>query len=162
MSHATGAATMERSEGAETRVAKRNQSFFDIYKKGQGYYTRMGTTVGAGILAAGFADFLFDRLSFDPSMAAGIWLQNGIPALVLVLLGLGIYWFVWVHRRTCDFLIATDGEMKKVNWTSRKEIIAATKVVIVVTFLTAIILFMVDYGFMQMFRWIGVLRGQPD
>src|SRR3712207_7866772 len=36
-----------------------------------------------------------------------------------------------------DFLIATDSEMKKVNWTSRRELIGSTKVVIVFMFLIA-------------------------
>ena len=38
-----------------------------------------------------------------------------------------------------DFLIATDSEMKKVNWTSRKELIGSTKVVIVFMFLIAVV-----------------------
>lgn len=157
MSHATGAVRMERAEAAP-RSDKPRQPFFQIYKKGQGYYTRMGTAIGAGILAAGLADFVYDQLNFDPSWPAGIWLKNGIPAVVLALLGLGVYWVVGVHRKSCDFLIYTDGEMKKVNWTSRKEIIQATKVVILVTFLTAISLFVVDVLFMRFFNWIGVLR----
>ena len=39
-----------------------------------------------------------------------------------------------------DFLVATDREMKKVNWTSRKDLIGSTKVVIVFMFLIALIL----------------------
>jgi len=129
-----------------------------MYKKGQGYYTRVGTAIGAGILALGFADFVHGQLNFDPSWTPGIWIKNGIPVLALVGLGLLIYWLVCVKRSSCDFLIATDGEMKKVNWTSRKEIIAATKVVILVTLLTAVILFAVDWLFMEFFQLIDVLR----
>ena len=44
-----------------------------------------------------------------------------------------------------DFLIATDSEMKKVNWTSRKELIGSTKVVIIFMFLIALFLFVVRY-----------------
>jgi len=158
MSHATGSVRMEPTEASEARFEKPRQPFFQIYKKGQGYYTRMGTAIGAGILAVGLADFIHDQLNFDQDWAPGIWLKNGIPALMLSALALGIYWITGVNRRSCDFLIHTDGEMKKVNWTSRKEIIAATKVVILVTFLTAMALFLVDYGFMTFFKWIGVLR----
>jgi preprotein translocase SecE subunit len=82
----------------------------------------------------------------------------GIPVLVCVAVAALVYWLVGVNRGSADFLIATDGEMKKVNWTSRREIISATKVVIVVTLLMGFILFGVDYAFMQFFRWIGVLR----
>jgi preprotein translocase subunit SecE len=137
---------------------KGGSSFFQIYKKGQGYYTRMGTAIGAGILGLGLADFVYDQLNFDQDWAPGLWLKNGIPALVLVGVGLLIYWIVGVKRSSSDFLINTDGEMKKVNWTSRKEIIAATKVVIFVTALTALLLFLVDLAFMNFFQWIGVLR----
>lgn len=158
MSHATGSMTMERTEGAESRTEKPRQPFFQLYKKGQGYYTRVGTAIGAGILAAGLADFVHSQLIFDADWAPGLWLKIGIPVLILVGLGVGIYWLVGVNRRSCDFLIHTNNEMKKVNWTSRREIIAATKVVILVTFLTAIVLFVVDFAFMRFFNWIDVLR----
>lgn len=134
-------------------------SLLDMYKPGQGYYTRMGTAIGAGILAVGLGKFIYDNLSFDQSWAPGLYLKIGIPAIVVAGLGVLIWWLVGVHRRSADFLIATDGEMKKVNWSTRKEIIASTKVVIVVTLLMAVILFLIDLGFMHFFRFIGVLRG---
>ncbi len=37
-----------------------SSSFFRVYKKGQGYYTRMGTAVGAGILLVGLCDFVWE------------------------------------------------------------------------------------------------------
>jgi preprotein translocase SecE subunit len=43
-----------------------------------------------------------------------------------------------------DFLIATDSEMKKVNWTSRKELIGSTKVVIFFMVIIASVLFVID------------------
>jgi preprotein translocase subunit SecE len=78
---------------------------------------------------------------------------------VVVILSVLLYWVACVHRKSCDFLIATDGEMKKVNWTSRRELISSTKVVIVVTVLMALLLFFVDWAFMRFFRAIGVLYG---
>ena len=52
-----------------------------------------------------------------------------------------------------DFLIATDSEMKKVNWTSRKELIGSTQVVIMFMFLIALFLFAVDevWGWLMYF-----------
>ena len=41
-----------------------------------------------------------------------------------------------------DFLIATDSEMKKVNWTSRKELIGSTKVVIIFVLFITLMLFL--------------------
>ncbi|MCD6378651.1 MAG: preprotein translocase subunit SecE [Planctomycetes bacterium] len=60
--------------------------------------------------------------------------------------------------RSADFLIATEGEMKKVSWSSKKELIGATKVVIITTFLLAAMLGAVDLAFAFFFKEIGVLQ----
>jgi preprotein translocase SecE subunit len=60
-----------------------------------------------------------------------------------------------------DFLIATDSEMKKVNWTSRKELIGSTKVVVVFMFLIAFLLFLIDQIFHLLFWAVGVLKTKP-
>ena len=73
--------------------------------------------------------------------------------------GLLLWWVVGVHRKSCDFMIATEGEMKKVSWSSKRELIGSTKVVILFTAALATVLFMVDLIFMVFFNWIGVLRG---
>jgi preprotein translocase SecE subunit len=60
-----------------------------------------------------------------------------------------------------DFLIATDSEMKKVNWTSRKDLMGATKVVIVFMLVIAAFLFLVDLIFHYLFFFMGVLKAPP-
>ena len=60
---------------------------------------------------------------------------------------------------SCDFLIATEGEMKKVNWSTRREIWGSTKVVIVFTLFLAFLLFSVDIVFWSFFSAIDVLKG---
>ena len=55
-------------------------------------------------------------------------------------------------------MIATEGEMKKVNWSTRREVIGSTKVVITITIFLAILLFCIDLVFQALFRAIGVLR----
>lgn len=152
-------ADVPRSAGGAPTVASRGgRSFFQIYKKNQGYYTRAGTALGGGILLAGLFHFLWSNLTFDENTALGLWLKMGIPLIVTLALGLMLYWLVGVGRKSCDFMIATEGEMKKVNWTTRKEIISATKVVVLVTVLMAIMLFFVDFAFIEFFQWIDVLR----
>ncbi len=138
---------------------RRGRSFFEPYKWPQGYYTRVGTLIGGGLLVLGAADFLWDQLSFDQTWKYALPLRVGITVAVLVALSVFLYWASCVYRKSCDFLIATDGEMKKVNWTTKREIIASTKVVIVVTVLMAILLFFVDWIFMNFFHAINVLRG---
>jgi preprotein translocase subunit SecE len=60
-------------------------------------------------------------------------------------------------ERTADFLIATEGEMKKVSWSNRREIIGSTKVVIFATLTMAVMLFVVDLIFSWFFEKVGVM-----
>ncbi len=130
-----------------------------IYKPGQGYYTRVGTAIGAGILLAGLWSFLAGELEvyIDPDRPWTTYVQLGVPTLVVAILGFAVYWVVGKSRRTSDFMILTEGEMKKVSWSTRKEVIGSTKVVIFVVIAMSLLLFVVDYVFMRVFRWIGVL-----
>ncbi|MDY6912988.1 MAG: preprotein translocase subunit SecE [Planctomycetota bacterium] len=85
-------------------------------------------------------------------------MRFGLPLLVLI--GLGIFMFWMVNRpKSADFLIATEGEMKKVSWSSRKEISGSTKVVIITTFILASILFGVDMMFTWLFGKLGIMGG---
>jgi preprotein translocase subunit SecE len=60
-----------------------------------------------------------------------------------------------------DFLIATDSEMKKVNWTTQKELLGSTKVVIGFVFVMAVVLFCYDLFFQLVFYLVGVLKTPP-
>ncbi len=144
--------------------APRGRSFFDVYKRGQGRYTRGGSALGAGVLIAAGANFVYEQLEVyrDEAQAWTLWVQAGVTLAVLVGLGLLTFWLVYVNRRACDFMIATEGEMKKVNWSSRREIVGSTKVVIMFTILLAAILFVVDIVFMSFFAWIEVLHEAPS
>ena len=77
---------------------------------------------------------------------------------LLAVFALLVWWLVGRHRKANDFLVATEGEMKKVNWTSRKEVIGSTKVVIASVILLAVLLFLVDWFFIWFFRLIDVLK----
>lgn len=131
-----------------------------IYKSGQGYYTRMGTAIGAGVLIAWGAYFLLDELSasLDPNAGYYYPVQYGVAVAFILALGALLYWVVGLNRRANDFFIATEGEMKKVNWSSRQEVIRSTKVVIVSVVLMAILLFVADVLFMEFFSFIKVLK----
>ncbi len=103
-----------------------------------------GTVAQAGVVAIP----IFQR----------IYLQAGVVGLVMLIGAILVYYFVGVKRSTSEFLIATDGEMKKVNWSTRKEVIGSTWVVIVATFLIAALLFVIDQMFASFFRFINVLE----
>ena len=132
--------------------------FFHIVKRGQGYWTRMGTAGAAALLIAlvGYNSYDILRGQFQVpkniAMGVGVGIAAGLALLS---------WFLMNKPSNVDFLIATDSEMKKVNWTSRKDLIGSTKVVIVFMFLIAMILFLIDIIFSYFFYLIGVLRHSP-
>lgn len=129
-----------------------------IYKSGQGYYTRMGTVIGVsltsmlGILWAW--DYLKNlRITGVNELyvaAAGAIVIGGIITAIT-------YYLVFVKPRTVDFLIATEGEMKKVNWSTRREIIGSTTAVITISVILAVYCWVLEIGFVAFFRLIKVL-----
>ncbi len=149
------------TDGVRPGEARPGGSFFEIYKPGQGYYTRMCTAIGGGIMVLGAGHFLWKHLEAMTTAEEQWtrWLQAAIPTAVVVGIGLLLFWLVGRKRGSCDFLIATEGEMKKVSWSSRGELIGSTKVVIAATILLAVLLFGVDAMFIKFFQFIGVLRG---
>ena len=134
-------------------------SFFAIYKKGHGYWTRMGTAIGAGALGLIVAYELYSQI---PTFLKGTQQHDRRVAFIAAAVFLIAYsiWAWWFTNKptTVEFLIATDSEMKKVNWTTRKELIGSTKVVIIFMFIISIFLFTCDIIFGAFFHVIGVLR----
>jgi preprotein translocase SecE subunit len=141
------------------RTPARPRGYFTIYKKGQGYWTRIGTVVGAGILGAMLAYTLYDRIQvfFTNDPRFGKRLAIGVAAGFIALYSL-LVWHLVNKPSNVDFLVSTDSEMKKVNWTSRKELIGSTKVVIFFMFLIAVILFALDRIIGALMYLIGVLK----
>jgi len=154
MNEASG--PLPRQAGVKARSGK---GFFDRYKPEQGTRVRNGSAIGAGILAAWAVKFIYERLAvYRTQEAWTLFIVYGIPVLLAVVFALFVYWIVYRKRGSSDFLIATEGEMKKVSWSSRREILGATKVVIAFTLLLALVLGVVDLLFMLFFQWIGVLK----
>jgi preprotein translocase SecE subunit len=138
--------------------APRAGGFLARYKPDQGKYTRSGSLIGSIALVGWGMFYLMEKLSgFDPGPTALI-VGKLMPILLASALIGTAYYLLYVKRSTSDFLIATEGEMKKVNWSSRREVIGSTKVVILFTLLLALMIFVVDVGFQQVFEALGVLR----
>ena len=129
---------------------------FAVYKRGQGKYTRIGTFVGVMIVAITGAGALSAKLAGYAATREPV-IRFGIPTLLAVAVAMLVFWIV-NRAKSADFMIATEGEMKKVSWSSKKEITGSTKVVIVTTFMTAGLLFGVDMMFQFLFRWLKILR----
>jgi preprotein translocase SecE subunit len=129
-----------------------------IYKSGQGYYTRMGTTVGAMLMLLLGIVWIWSyaerwKLGINPKYVAA-----GTGLLIFAIIGWFIYDLVFHRPSTGDFLISTEGEMKKVNWSTRREVTGSTTVVIVTMFLVTIFVFAVDLLFQAIFTWMGVIE----
>jgi len=129
---------------------------FSIYKSGQGYWTRVMTAWGTAVLVLAGCAWLWGQLSVIRSNT--IYWQAGVVAAIVAFFTVLMYWRL-NKPRIADFMIATEAEMKKVNWPSRREIIGSTWVVICGTFLIAALLFVVDLGFTAVFQWMNVLKG---
>ena len=129
-------------------------SLLQIYKQDQGKYTRIITFLGVVMVGLIGAVNLSRHLSAY-TLTRPPMVRFGIPTLLVVALAGLLFWIV-NRPRNADFMIATESEMKKVSWSSRKEIVGSTKVVILTTFIMAAVLFGVDVLFVLLFRSIGV------
>lgn len=160
--------TAPRSEAIEAkrsggRAAAGGRSLggpFKVIKPGQGIHVRWGTAIGAAVLALAGAHFASEQLQAVDlgSENYNFYFHTLLPVVLLLAALYGVFWVVGRKPVVVDFLIATEGEMKKVSWSTRREVWGATKVVIVCVFALGIILAVVDAFFMTVFGWMGVLK----
>ncbi len=142
-----------RSAGAPAR------GVFTAYKPEQGRWTRNGTLIGAGLMIAWGALAVYDQLQmFEGDDIGSLIITRGIPVAFAAVCFFFAWHLTYAKRTTSDFMIATEGEMKKVNWSTRREVIGSTKVVIMFTVFLATFLFLADLGFQQLFKAIGALK----
>ena len=119
-----------------------------IYKPGQGKYTRLGTGFTVAVVAAFGCWRLYAMLEASD---LGVWVTSLVPVAVFGALAGVTYWLL--NKPTvANFMIAAEGELKKVNWSSRKEVAVSTLVVIIVVFVMAALLGTTDLVFSLIFR----------
>ncbi len=130
-----------------------------IYKKGQGYWTRMMSAIAAGLLILMGSVWLWETLAgVQVGSLQTVYLQAG-TAVIFIATGGGVcFYLIGVHKRIVDFLIATEGEMKKVNWSTRREITGSTWVVIGLTVLVATTIALLDLVYSMIFQALKVLE----
>jgi preprotein translocase SecE subunit len=137
------------------------------FKANQGLRVRRGTVFALLVLIVcgvytmvhhntmGLGDWALD-LPWGENLYLPILLnvRYTVPLIVLV----GLSWLAWrvVNWPVfADFLIATEAEMNKVSWTTRKRLFQDTIVVLVTVFLLTVFLFVVDV------LWIKILSSPP-
>jgi len=123
---------------------------FDIYKRGQGKYTRLCSAFAIAIIVGLGCLQLYKKLQAGDR---GLWIETMVPAGLFVILALLIFWLV-NKPSLADFFIAAEGEMKKVSWSSRQEIAVSTFIVIIVVISMAALLGTTDIGFRTLFTWL--------
>ncbi len=117
----------------------------------------MGTVGGITLVGLLTAHFIWTQAQGNDLRLQTAYMLVGGFALIYAAIA-----FYFLNKpQNVDFLIATDSEMKKVNWTSRKELFGSTRVVILFMFTVAIMLFVYDQFFWTFFWLIGVLKVPP-
>jgi preprotein translocase subunit SecE len=129
---------------------------FKIYKRGQGKYTRLSSAFAAAVIVGLGCMRLFNKLeavSWWDNRRTTMWVATMVPVGLFVILSVLI--FLLVNRPSvADFMIAAEGEMKKVSWSSRQEIMVSTSIVIIVVIMMAVLLGATDFGFTMFFNWL--------
>ena len=134
--------------------------FFAPHKPGQGFWTRLGTGVAAGLIILFTVQFAYRRIPAWTSLTRDDWALYAIVAGIAIVLA-GLTWWLINRPRHADFLINTDGEMKKVSWPTWRELIGSTKVVVGFMFLMAALLFTYDIVFGTVMWAVNVLKIPP-
>lgn len=138
-------------------VESREGQWFSVYKPTQGYWTRVLTAIAGAAIVLWGAHWLMARLEGFQGSTTEQVIRFGVPLTWIVVWGLLLYWAIGRNARAIDFFISVEGEMKKVNWSSRQEVIGATKVVLLFVVLFSVMLAVVDVAFAWFFKLIHVL-----
>jgi preprotein translocase SecE subunit len=126
-------------------------------KPGLGKWAR-GSALAGALAMAGFGAFSFylvppttslwwvtlwsgKLLGFALSLKPVLFPAAGI----LLAVGYGAYLFL-NRERSADFLIETEGELRKVSWPARKEYLGSSVVVLIVVVVVSLFLTAVDHG----------------
>jgi len=142
-------------------VQKRLAPRLAYQKPGQGRWARLVAYAGVGVMA------LFGAVSLHrlPGLSSG-WYGNlgGIwkswpvfgqaftlrpiffPAAAFFLASVTAYHLFANRPKSADFLVDTQGEMKRVSWPTRREWVGSTLVVLVLVAFLSFFLYLTDYG----------------
>ncbi len=130
-----------------------------IYKQGQGYWVRLMSSIGFGLLIMMGVVWLWDQLaSVRIGNLESVYVQGGVSVLVVAISGIIGYYLIGRKPKLVDFMIATEGEMRKVNWSTKREIVGSTILVILLTLFIAIFCQIADLVFSAFFQWTDVLQ----
>lgn len=155
-------------------ITVEDQGWFSTasYKRAQGMRVRRGTMLGILVLAGCGVYTLLAHKTLDSGPrdwrlpipftdGRGITLLPDVRFTVPILLIAGSLWLAYrvVSFPTfADFLIATEAEMNKVSWTTRKRLIQDTIVVLVTVALMTTMLFVFDQSWAWALTKLRILQ----
>jgi preprotein translocase SecE subunit len=151
--------------------------FFTVYKKGQGIYSRVAVGIALGILALFASVSLHNVLIGLPNVAESaniplvdIDLNWGLIGAFLLFVFFGFLIGIFIigletglrpldysGKRAIEFLIETQGELQKVSWPTRVELVGSTAVVIISVIMIGVFILGVDWFVSIIMEYIGVL-----
>jgi preprotein translocase SecE subunit len=132
-----GSATIAASLDRGVEISK--ASMLNDHVLADARFVRPSTAPGAAAAAA----VPVARITNIP-VVQPVYVQAGAAGLIMLVGLWTIFRYVGTKPSSVEFLIATDEEMRKVNWSTRKIIIDSTKVVVIATFLIAGLIFIFD------------------
>ncbi|MGA2071519.1 MAG: preprotein translocase subunit SecE [Sedimentisphaerales bacterium] len=121
-----------------------------VYKRGQGKYTRMISALGGAVIVALGCLQLYRTLD---AADIGLWVETMVPVGLFIALSVLMIWMV-NKPNIADFMISAEGEMKKVNWSTRQEVAVSTIVVISVVIILAVLLGVSDFVLQLSVAWL--------
>ena len=137
-------------------------------KPGQGKWTRPAALIALAALAS-FGVTAFYRLPPSTSIWwSGVlaeWDLAGKPLTIRPILfpAAGIFLTVMFvlhlllnQEKWAEFLIETEGELKKVSWPARKEYLGSATVVVLVVAIISVFLYLVDHGMSRLFSALRI------
>jgi preprotein translocase subunit SecE len=127
-----------------------------LYKATQGRTARR-LTMWAVTLMLVFACARFYGMPFSGYPVFSDPFYRGLIAIAFALIG---FWFSFrlVHLPAfADFLVSVEGEMLKVYWPSKAELVSSTKVVLAFFVMLSVTIFAFDIFWQVVFKWIHVL-----
>ena len=87
-----------------------------------------------------------------------IYIQAAVALVIMVLGGIVVFFYVGRNANAVEYLIATDGEMRKVNWSTKKIVVDSTYIVIIAAVIIAGFIFVSDILISNFFKVIDVIR----
>jgi len=122
----------------------------EIYKKGQAKNYRVAFAAVAAILSL-YASYSWFTWLYGDSLFGQDWLRIDWIGAAIILAGglLCAFWLAFVNRKSVDYVVTTEEEMRKVTWPTRDELVSSSIIVVVVMVVLGIVTTVFDLAFVQ-------------